>query len=158
MSSEPAELYSLLIPLEGERLLVPRVCVAEVIMFSDPERPSEDDQLPSWFLGRVEWGGRRVPVVSFEGISGEEPQNRGGRTRIVVFHAIGEDLKGGYFGMITQGFPQLVRVNRDVLSLESEEQSWPEGQPVLCRTRMINEYPLIPDMERLEAMLAEIPG
>ena len=89
-------------------------------MFSDPERPSEDDQLPSWFLGRVEWGGRRVPVVSFEGISGEEPQNRTGRTRIVVFHAIGEDLKSGYFGMITQGFPQLVRVNRDVLSLESE--------------------------------------
>ncbi|MEE9570181.1 MAG: chemotaxis protein CheW [Gammaproteobacteria bacterium] len=158
MSSEPAELYSLLIPLEGERLLVPRVCVAEVIMFSDPERPSEDDQLPGWFLGRVEWGGRRVPVVSFEGISGEEPQNRAGRTRIVVFHAIGEDLKSGYFGMITQGFPQLVRVNRDVLSLESEEQSWPEGQPVLCRTRMINEYPLIPDMERLETMLAEIPG
>jgi len=158
VSSEPAELYSLLIPLEGERLLVPRVCVAEVIMFSDPERPSEDDHLPSWFLGRVEWGGRRVPVVSFEGISGEEPQNRTGRTRIVVFHAIGEDLKSGYFGMITQGFPQLVRVNRDVLTLESEEQSWPEGQPVLCRTRMINEYPLIPDMERLETMLAEIPG
>ena len=127
-------------------------------MFSDPERPSEDDHLPSWFLGRVEWGGRRVPVVSFEGISGEEPQNRTGRTRIVVFHAIGEDLKSGYFGMITQGFPQLVRVNRDVLTLESEEQSWPEGQPVLCRTRMINEYPLIPDMERLETMLAEIPG
>ncbi len=158
MSSEPSELYSLLIPLEGERLLVPRVCVAEVIMFSNPEQPSEDDHLPSWCLGRVEWGGRRVPVVSFEGISGEEPQNRTGRTRIVIFHAIGEDLKIGYFGMITQGFPQLVRVNRDVLSLESAEQSWPEGQPVLCRTRMINEYPLIPDMERLETMLAEIPG
>ncbi len=158
MSSEPSELYSLLIPLEDERLLVPRVCVAEVIMFSRPERSSDDDRLPSWVLGRIEWNGRRVPVVSFEGISGEETSNREGRTRIAIFHAIGEDLKIGYFGMITQGFPQLVRVNRDVLSLESEQPSWPESQPVLCRTRMINEYPLIPDMERLETMLAELPG
>jgi len=157
MSSAPDELYSLLIPLDGERLLVPRVCVAEVIMFRDPERSRENDQLPSWFLGRVEWSGRRVPVISFERISGEELQSRTERTRIVVFHAIGDDLKIGYFGMITQGFPQLVRVNGDVLSLESE-RPWPEGQPVLCRTRMINEYPLIPDMERIETMLAELPA
>ena len=158
MSSEPSELYSLLIPLEGERLLVPRVCVAEVIMFSSPERASEGDDLPSWCLGRVEWNGRRVPVVSFEGISGDETQKRTGRTRIAIFHAIGKNLKIGYFGIITQGFPKLVRVNRDVVSLESDQPAWPEAQPGLCRTRMINEYPLIPDMERLETMLAELPG
>ncbi len=157
MSTEPNELYSLLIPLEGERLLVPRVCVAEVIAFSVPERAKENDRLPGWFLGRVEWNGRRVPVVAFESISGEGVQHRIGRTRIVVFHAIGDDLKLGFFGIITQGFPQLVRVNGNVLSLETE-QPWPEGQPVLCRARMINEYPLIPDMERLETMLAELPA
>ena len=128
MSWEPSELYSLLIPLEGERLLVPRVCVAEVIMFSSPERASEGDDLPSWCLGRVEWNGRRVPVVSFEGISGDETQKRTGRTRIAIFHAIGKDLKIGYFGINTQGFPQLVRVNRDVFSLESDQPSWPEAQ------------------------------
>ena len=97
MSSEPNELYSLLIPLEGERLLVPRVCVAEVITFTTPERASENEQLPKWFLGRIVWNGRRVPVISFEGISGEEVQNRAGRTRIVVFHALGDDLKDRLF-------------------------------------------------------------
>ena len=157
MSSAPSELYSLLIPLESERLLVPRVCVAEVITFRAPERSWENDELPDWFLGIIEWNGRRVPVASFEGMSGQAVQNRAGRTRIVVFHAIGGDLKVGYFGIITQGFPQLVRVNGDVLSVASE-QPWAEGQPVLCRTRMINEYPLIPDMERLETMLAELPA
>ena len=35
MSLETKELYSLLIPLQGERLLVPRMCVAEVIAFAD---------------------------------------------------------------------------------------------------------------------------
>ena len=65
----------------------------------------------------------------------------------------GGQLKAGYFGLLTQGFPQLVRVNKDVLKLESKE-GWPEDAPVLCRIRMINEYPLIPDLDRLELMLA----
>ena len=54
---------------------------------------------------------------------------------------------------LTQGFPQLVRVNKEVLELDSTE-GWPESAPVLCRVRMINEYPLIPNLERLEDMLA----
>jgi hypothetical protein len=28
---------------------------------------------------------------------------------------------------------------------------------VLCRARMIHEYPLIPDVERIERMIAELP-
>ena len=39
-----------------------------------------------------------------------------------------------------------------LLKLESTE-GWPEGAPVLCRIRMINEYPLIPDLESLERMI-----
>jgi hypothetical protein len=27
--------------------------------------------------------------------------------------------------------------------------------PVLCQVRMLNETPLVPDLERLEAMIAE---
>jgi hypothetical protein len=32
----------------------------------------------------------------------------------------------------------------------------PQDQPVLCRARMIHEFPLIPDLERLEHMIAEL--
>ena len=55
--------------------------------------------------------------------------------------------------MLTQGFPQLVRVNEEVLKLDSTE-GWPKEAPVLCRVKMINEYPLIPNLERLETMVA----
>ena len=155
MSAQPSELYSLLIPLQGEKLLAPRACVAEVIAFIEPERSDETGQFPDWYLGRVDWSGRRLPVVSFEAMSGKETKKRAGRSRIVVFHALGDEFPGGYYGVITQGFPQLVRVNADVLSADLE-RPWPEGQPALCRAHMINEFPLIPDMERLEAMLLEI--
>ena len=157
MSEQPKELYSLLIPLQGERLLVPRVCVAEVIAFVEPDPAGQgpEQEIPDWYLGRVEWNGRRVPVVSFEGFSGQSTKTRAGRTRIVIFHALGDGNSVAYYGIITQGFPQLVRVSPEVLAAEVE-RAWPEALPVLCRTRMINEYPLIPDMERLESMLGEL--
>ena len=155
MTVEAKELYSLLIPLQSERLLVPRMCVAEVIAFADAAR-SRDDAAPDWYLGAIEWNNRRLPVVSFDGQRSDERRTKRNRTRVVVFHAITQELKGGYYGILTQGFPQLVRVNADVLGVETE-QPLPAGLPALCRARMIHEYPLIPDLERLEKMIAEMP-
>jgi len=156
VSADPKELYSLLIPLRSERLLVPRMCVAEVIAFADAAK-SRDDAAPDWYLGAIEWNNRRLPVVTFDTQSGEERQSKRTRTRVVVFHAITQELKGGYYGILTQGFPQLVRVNGDVLGLDTE-QPVPASFPALCRARMIHEYPLIPDVERLEKMIAAVAG
>jgi len=150
VSTESDELYSLLVPLSGDRLIVPRACVAEVVRFSSPEH---EVGAHDWMLGAVTWNGRPLPVVSFEGALGNDIPAATGRTRIVVFYASTGQLKTGYFGILTQGFPQLVRVNKDVLKLEAKD-GWPEDAPVLCRVRMINEFPMIPDLEKLEAMLA----
>ena len=150
MSAENEELYSLLIPLAEDRLIVPRVCVAEVVRFAAPEKEAGAHD---WMMGVVTWNGRQLPVVSFEGALGKEKPAATGRTRIVVFYASSGALKSGFFGVLTQGFPQLVRLNEDVLQLHTKE-GWPEDAPVLCRVKMINEFPLIPDLEKLEAMLA----
>lgn len=150
MSAAAEELYSLLVPLTGDRLIVPRACVAEVVRYIEPTR---QDGAQPWMLGEVDWNGRPLPVVSFEGALGNDMPVATGRTRIVVFYASTGKLRNGFFGMLTQGFPQLVRVNKDVLKLEARE-GWPEDAPVHCRVRMINEFPLIPDLEKLELLLA----
>lgn len=150
MSTENDELYSLLVPLAEDRLIVPRACVVEVVRFSNPDTEAGAHQ---WMMGTVNWNGRQLPVMSFEGALGKEVPATTGRTRIVVFYGSTGQLKTGYFGVLTQGFPQLVRVNRDVLDLHTTE-GWPEDAPVLCRVKMINEFPLIPDLEKLESMLA----
>jgi chemosensory pili system protein ChpC len=151
VSDETQELYSLLVPLADDRLIVPRACVVEVVRFTQPDTEAGAH---SWMLGNVIWNGRELPVASFEGALGKEVPVATGRTRIVVFYATSGQLKTGYFGVLTQGFPQLVRVNKDVLQLDATE-GWPETAPVLCRVKMINEFPLVPDLERLENMLAE---
>ena len=150
MSAEADELYSLLVPLAEDRLIVPRACVAEVVRFTKPDHEAGAHK---WMMGTVNWSGRELPVMSFEGALGKEVPAVTGRTRIVVFYASSGQLKTGYFGVLTQGFPQLVRVNKDVLALHTTE-GWPDDAPVLCRVKMINEFPLIPDLEKLETMLA----
>ena len=151
MSSEAEELYSLLVPLSDDRLILPRACVAEVVRYTQPDQqPGSQD----WMLGTINWNGRELPVVAFEGTIGKDIPALTGRTRVVVFYSSTGRIKTGYFGVLTQGFPQLVRVNREVLDLDSTD-GWPEDAPVLCRVKMINEYPLVPDLEALEDMIIE---
>jgi len=153
--TEQNELYSLLIPLRGERLLVPRMCVAEVIPFADTQG-SVDPDGPEWLIGTVDWNGESLPVVSFDTNQTDDTavtRRRGARSRVVVFHAITDKSRFRHYGVLTQGFPQLVRVNRDIISVD-EGGAVPEGQPVLCRVRMIHEFPLVPDLEAIEEGLA----
>ena len=79
------ELYSLLVPLAQERLIVPRACVAEVVTWQAPEKM---EGAPPWYLGTIHWSGRAVPVISFEAACGQSPPNPGTRTRIVIFVAL----------------------------------------------------------------------
>ena len=151
MSAASEELYSLLIPLADDRLIVPRACVAEVVRFTKPE---QREGSRDWMLGTTSWNGRELPVIAYEGLIGKDVPASTGRTRIVVFNSSSGKVQGGYFGLVTQGFPQLVRVNREVLKLDTTS-GWPEQAPVLCRVKMINEFPLIPHLENLESMIAD---
>ena len=150
MSALPAEIYSLLLPLADGRLLIPRACVAEVIGY---QVPSEMTGAPPWYLGVVTWNGRQVPLVSFEGMNAQSIPPASGRSRIVLVHALGTRLDGGCFGLVSQGFPQLVRVGAEVV--KPEPQNYHDRGPVLCRVRMINDSPIVPDLEKIEQMIAD---
>ena len=154
MSAKVEELYSLLVPLVEGRLIVPRACIAEVVGFSQPEPVPG---APPWLLGRMEWNGRSVALASFEGILGDPVPRTGPRSRVVIFRALGDTLPVRFFGLLTQGFPQLVRVNPVVLAPDNSRE-WAADGPVLCQVSMVNQRPLIPDLERVEEMIAEAVG
>ena len=145
------ELYGLLVPLAEERLLLPRITIVEVITWQAPEKV---ENAPPWHLGNIQWNGRPIPVISFEALCGHAVPPPGGRTRIAVIVAIGTSLTGGYFGIVMQGFPQLVRANADVVKSDPNH-SFSERSPIICRVRMLNESPLIPDLPRVEEMISE---
>src|SRR5262249_30256025 len=151
MAERVTEIYSLLVPIVDGRLIVPRACVAEVVGF---QAPSEMTGAPPWYIGTVPWNGRAVPVVSFEGACGQSIPPAIGRTRIVILHAPSTPGAGGNLALILQGFPQLVRVSSDVVRPDNS-RVFPERTPIICQIRMVNETPLVPDLERLEEMIAD---
>ena len=65
MSAEEDELYSLLVPLAEDRLIVPRACVAEVVRYTKPVQAVGSK---NWMLGAINWNGRELlspqPVAS----------------------------------------------------------------------------------------------
>lgn len=151
MTEEIEELYSLLVPLTDMRLIVPRVCIAEVTGLGQLQMLAD---APDWLVGMVGWNEISLPLVSFEAAAGGLSPEIGGRTRAVIVHAASIP-KGGYFAIMSQGLPQLVRINRNVVEAD-ESEDWPESAPMICRIRMVNEYPVVPDLDRLEAMLDDV--
>jgi chemosensory pili system protein ChpC len=147
MASASEDIYSLLIPLEKERLVVPRSCVAEVVRYAVPTGGDAD----RWLCGTVVWNNLDIPIVSLERLCGMPPPAPGGRTRIVVFHPLSRN-DGSPYGLLAEGFPQMVRVSREVLEVDQGYQVPPDS-PIICRVRMLHEQALIPDLEMIEQHL-----
>ena len=151
MSEAGGEIYSLLVPLANGRLLLPRACVAEITGY---QAPASMAGAPPWYLGLVQWNGRQIPLVSFEGLCRQSTPAVSARSRLVVLHALGERVDAGAYAIVAQGFPQLVRVNAEVIRPDPA-YAVPESDPVICRVRMLNETPWIPDLDRLEILIAD---
>jgi chemosensory pili system protein ChpC len=154
----PSEIYGLMVPLDKERLLVPRGCVAEVIGYQPPQ---EMTGAPPWHLGVINWNGRKVPIVSFEGCCGEDVAPPTQRSRVVVLNAVSEQVQAGYIAILSQGFPQLVRISPEFVKLDAG-RSFADDSPVVCQIQLLDEAPIVPDLDRLEAMIAKetvaLPG
>ncbi len=148
------EVYSLLLPLDGTRLLLPNAIVAEVVGFSQP-RPLQGKQ-PDWLLGEMTWQDKQVPVISFEGMRrGGRPAELNPRARVAILNCImgASDLVS--LGVVTEGHPHLVRVDATILTHDDRQE--PEADsPVLCRVFIANAEALIPNMEFIEKTLAEL--
>lgn len=144
------EVYSLLMPVKDGRIIVPRAAVAEVMGYTKPKNRPGD--APEFVLGFIEWQRQQIPLVSFEAARGLGVPELGRRTRIAVVFGIGGRLKPDVFAVVTQGYPYLVRVNENVLQSETMDA---DEALVLARVRMANERPYIPDLERLEALIAD---
>ncbi len=152
MAEDQDLLHSLLVPLVGRRLIVPRACVAEVIGLG---RFSLREEAPEWLLGDVAWSDRVVPLVSFEAACGDPVPEIGGRSRAVILRSLTGRLGRGGMAMICQGLPQLLRVGADVIKLDPDAPDFGDA-PVVCRVKVLNETPVVPDLERLEREIADL--
>jgi chemosensory pili system protein ChpC len=140
-----------MIPLQETVLLLPNASVAEIIGYTAPEAVEDT---PPWMLGYIHWRGYRLPLVSYEvmsGSGGAAPTSS--KLRIAIFNGINNNADLPFYGVLTQGIPRLLRASQRVVH-ESEGDQQEDSSLVLAHAKVRDEAVVIPDLDEMESMLA----
>jgi chemosensory pili system protein ChpC len=154
MSEASDQLYAVLIAVQNDTLLVPNLGIAEIASL-EGLRPDVD--APDWFAGRLPWQGQDIPVARFERLNGAPAEPPGRRTRVVVLTAITTRLPGARYGLLCEGYPHLITLNRAVLQT-LERRAGDHAGLILSRARVASQETAIPNLEFIEAELAGVVG
>lgn len=141
----PSTLNCLLMPVSGQIIILPNVCVAEVKSFKVPAQPQTNSP---WLLGLTQWRGLDIPMVSFEKMFLDRPTPFGPMSRLLVVNGI-FGLGLDFWAMPILGLPKLLKVKEADVSLA--DQALQAGQKALIKT----EYgtALLPDLSFIEAQV-----
>ncbi|HVT35072.1 MAG TPA: chemotaxis protein CheW [Nevskiaceae bacterium] len=146
--SAVSQIYAVLMALEGDSILLPNVAIAEVVQRERVQAP--EPGAPEWFAGYLDWHSRRVPVISFELLNGGRTSGRSRRDRVAIVNSLGVHLPSGAFGVITQGYPHLVTLNRTAVRPMALRETDRPGL-LSARVKIASQEALIPDLATIEA-------
>lgn len=155
-SPKTRDIRGVLISVSGARALLPNAAVAEVITYSPPDALAG---APDWMLGHIRWRGWRLPVISYGRMIGWGEVEGEFGAKVVVLKALGGNPRHSYFAMLSQGFPRLVTVSRDVLVRDPTgeiEAGAVDG--VLMHVQLHDDEAVIPDLAAIETRLTELDG
>jgi chemosensory pili system protein ChpC len=142
------EIYSLIVPMLGNPLLVPNVSVAELVPMGRVDTPEESH--PKWFIGAFDWRGERVPLISFEQIIGNPVNSITNQSRVAIFNTLNDNSNMPFIGMVVQGIPRLSHITSEELeAIESDEK--PDA--VIAQVNYNNMLLDVPDLDYLEALI-----
>ena len=140
------EVQCVVIPLTSGSLLLPNVCVAEILPW---RRIKPLPDAPDWFAGVLGWRGEMLPVVSYEALAeGMGDSNPRGRCMIVMNRSSGS-WGTAFYALIASGLPRLVAVAAEDLDGECHGSSVYEALRVELGTELV----VIPDLPQLEQEL-----
>lgn len=144
------QIATLLIPVSGKLLVLPNVSVAEVIPWREPVR---EEDVPTWYLGRIQWRSVDVPVVSFEAINDEPFATQGRNRRIAILNNVTGDPNLPFCGIVTEGLPRLMRVMSDEIVEDTDSL---RGPAEALRVFVSGERAAIPDVGYLQQKVLEL--
>lgn len=145
-----SEVASLMIPIASGLLLVPTVTVAEMVPFKFPEKA---DGLPDWYLGNFRWRDQMIPMISIEGLNGEEVPAFSSDCRIAVLNNTGVDERLPFLGLATQGIPRLSRVKAEEIH-QTEDVELKTFD--LMSVYHAGESVIIPNIEAIEKAILKL--
>jgi chemosensory pili system protein ChpC len=146
------DLQGLLIPQRQIPLLLPVSTVIEILGYREIVKT---DNEAGWLLGDFSWRNLTLPLISMERLLGVAREETRGRKRIIVVHVFSEHLKSPFVGIEATGMPRMVKLNEENL-VAVEDEAWPGDWPVAHKVRVQETETLIPDLDRLGELVADL--
>lgn len=142
-------IHGLIIPVEGDPLLLPNAAVAEISAYRSAQKI---DGTPDWLGGLLEWRGIKIPLICFEQMCDEDiPETF---NRMAIFNSLNGNKQLPFFAIATQGIPRLIKINSSILTAtpgDGEEQG-----PIRKSVMLSGEPARIPDLDEMEKSLLDI--
>ena len=150
-AADNAEVSCVILPLRGYQVVVPAVCIAEVLPWR-PLRPIEGG--PRWCPGALTWHGESVAVVDHEALesAGKGAEPLPGRCLAVINRTTPGGARA-FYALAVNGIPRLVQLAQMDVAAEHS----PETPAELLRVMVGTELLVIPDLASLERQVAELP-
>ena len=143
-------IHCLTIPLHEEVALLPNAAIAEIIAYTDP---TTIDDAPKWFLGYVTWRENRIPLISFEAMSGKKVEGAKNNSRIAVLNTLNGNADLAYVAILSQGIPSLALVQEEGIE---EQIELDDRSAVGAIVNVGGTEALIPDIDEIEKRLIDL--
>ncbi len=149
VTNEANELACVLIPTPGAQLLLPNVCIAEIVPW---RRIKVLNEGPGWCLGHVGWRGKNLPVVHYAGFDAEAGAQPPSARCLVVMNRARHTSGPAFYALAAQGLPRMLQlVEEDIRNLDT-----PLGVADAMQVEVATEAAVIPNLSYVEERLAEL--
>jgi chemosensory pili system protein ChpC len=149
-AGQATEVSCVILPLRSVHLVVPAMCVAEVL----PWRvPSPLSGAPRGCAGTLNWHGATIPAIDHELLEGDDSGHGpyAGRC-LAVINRVTPDAAWPFYALVVHGIPRLVQVAEVDIAPEQDAEAAGE----LLRIRVGTELLAIPDLVHLEEQVARL--
>lgn len=144
-SGRSVQVYCLLVPVRGGLLLIPNATVSEIIGYT---KPTTIDNTPAWILGQITWRNYQLPLISFESVNGNEVVTARAGNRVLVVNTLSNNSQLPYFGLVSQGIPQLRMIDPNVVAINEKVST---NDLCVASHVLVNGQPaIIPNIDELE--------
>ena len=143
------DINCVVLPIGALGLLVPSVCVAEVLPW---RRIREAEGTPDWMMGLMTWRGESIPVVRFETLNGSTDAVSSDCECVAVMNRCRTAHSEAFYAIATDGMPRMVQVGEADIFPEQTHLGVAESAAVKVGTEQLR----IPNLGYLEDQLMNL--
>ena len=140
------EVSCVLIECHGRLVLIPNVCVAEIVPW---RKVHEVEAAPEWLIGLTNWRSQVVPVVHASEIP---PEDSFAPRCMVVMNRTRLNDCHPFYAMAASALPRMLQLGLDDAVNETDSL----GPDEVMKVRLGTELAVIPDLEFIEQRVAQL--